>query len=54
MTPFTPPGATKNLEKTIVLLVLNQQFSELLENGIGDLVVRLHFSDLVIWPILDI
>ena len=37
-----------------MLLVLNLQFSELLENGIGDLAVRLHFSDLVIWPILDI
>ena len=41
-----PPGATINLEKRIVWLFL--------KNGIGDLVVHLHFSDSVIWPKLDI
>ena len=43
-----PPGATRNLEKRIVLLILNLQFSEMLENGVGDLVVHLHFSDSVV------
>ena len=31
----------------MVLLIVHQQFSELSENGIGDLVVHLQFSDLV-------
>ena len=55
MTPFTPPGATRNSEKRIVLLIVNLQFSKLSENGfIGVFVVHLHLSDLVIWPNLDI
>ena len=38
----------------MVLLIANLLFSELSENGIGDLVVHLHFSNLVTWPNLDI
>ena len=53
-TPFTPPGATRNLEKSIVLLIVNLQLSELWENGIGDLFVHLHSSNSVILPNLDI
>ena len=36
-----------------MLLIVNLQFSEFSENGIGDLVVHLHFSDSVFWPNLD-
>ena len=34
--------------------ILNLQFSELLDNGIGDFVAHLHFSNSVILPNLDI
>ena len=37
-----------------MLLIVNLEFSELSENGIGNLVVHLHFSNSVIWPNLDI
>ena len=46
--PIMPPGATKNVEKRIVLLIV--KFSE---NGICDLVVHLHFSYSVFWPMGD-
>ena len=36
------------------MLIVKLQFSKLLENGNGDLVVHLNFSDRVIWPNLDI
>ena len=45
------PGATRNSEKRIVLLIVNLPFSEFLENGIGHLNVRLHFSDSVSWTL---
>ena len=44
---FTPPGATRNLEKRIVLLIVNLQFSKFSENGINDL--HLHISESVFW-----
>ena len=43
VTPLMPPGATRDLEKRILLLIVNLQFSKLSENGIGDLDVHLHF-----------
>ena len=46
-------GATRNLEKRIVLLIVNLQFSKLSENGVGDLFVDLHLSDSVYWPNQD-
>ena len=52
-TPIIPPEAIKNSEKRIVLLIVNPQFSEFLENGIGDLVVHLHFSDSLFRSNLD-
>ena len=42
------------MEKRIVLLVVNLLFSELLENGMSDLVVHLHISDLVFWTIGEV
>ena len=47
------PRSHKKLEKRIVLLVVNLQFSEFSENGISDLIVHLHNSESVFWPIAE-
>ena len=36
-----------------MLLVVNLQFSEFSENGISDLIVHLHNSESVFWPIAE-
>ena len=52
--PIYDPRSEKKFRENDSVANLSLQFSELPENGTGALFVHLHFSDLVIWPNLDI